>query len=370
MTLKTTPVPAANAAQKASKDKPATTIAALPAKSSVSNLTLGNADDALTLAKELQRFVKENKLTSNIQGKEFPNVEAWQFAGGLLGLASMLESIEDKTTENEIKWHATVQVIHIATGNVVGRGFASCSNKESTKKFFADYAICSMAQTRAVGKAYRLSLGWLMKAAGFEATPFEEMSEVGTSATVVESPAPTMAVSREPVAEAPASPLASVEGELLTASTKKLILLAIDAYDANAKGGEGYEAKLLDSLETMLEAAGQKVLVWLEKQPKKKAAGKRGSVPPADTSPCIVDEFKLHPTTDDRSPMVFATPEQKTEINRLIDLPVITRRERTMMILNINRLDDIRADDAIKVLAKTVEEREGGAGAVAVAAAA
>ncbi len=32
-----------------------------------------------------------------------------------------------------------------------------------------------MAQTRAVGKAYRNILAWLMKAAGFEATPAEEM---------------------------------------------------------------------------------------------------------------------------------------------------------------------------------------------------
>ena len=68
-------------------------------------------------------------------------------------------------------------------------GFATCSNKEHTKRSFADYAICSMAQTRAVGKAYRLSLGWLMKAAGYEATPAEEMHDVGTSAAVVASPA-------------------------------------------------------------------------------------------------------------------------------------------------------------------------------------
>jgi hypothetical protein len=32
-----------------------------------------------------------------------------------------------------------------------------------------------MAQTRAEGKAYRMLLSWLMKAAGFEATPAEEM---------------------------------------------------------------------------------------------------------------------------------------------------------------------------------------------------
>lgn len=168
-----------------------TTKVTKPAKSAVSSLTLGSADDALTLANELQKFVQKNNLTSNIQGKAFPNVEAWQFAGSLLGLSPMLESIEDKSTADEIKWHATVSIQNLNTGTIVGRGFATCSNKESTKRGFADYAICSMAQTRAVGKAYRLSLGWLMKAAGYEATPAEEMQDVGTSAAVV-APVPAM----------------------------------------------------------------------------------------------------------------------------------------------------------------------------------
>ena len=46
------------------------------------------------------------------------------------------------------------------------------------KRSFDEYAICSMAQTRAVGKAYRLLIGWLMKSAGYEATPLEEMDGV------------------------------------------------------------------------------------------------------------------------------------------------------------------------------------------------
>lgn len=177
-------------------------------KTVVSALTLGNADDALTLATELQKFVKDNKLTSTIQGKQFPNVEAWQFAGTLLGLSPMLESIEDKSSEREIKWAATVQLINVRTEKVVGRGYATCSNLEHSKKSFADYAICSMAQTRAVGKAYRLTLGWLMKAAGYEATPAEEMQEAGTEATVVVEPAPTQrppVAAPAPEASAPAS---------------------------------------------------------------------------------------------------------------------------------------------------------------------
>src|SRR6185369_14512327 len=43
------------------------------------------------------------------------------------------------------------------------------------KRRFDEYAIASMAQTRAIGKGFRNLLGWLMKAAGVEATPAEEM---------------------------------------------------------------------------------------------------------------------------------------------------------------------------------------------------
>jgi hypothetical protein len=32
-----------------------------------------------------------------------------------------------------------------------------------------------MAQTRAVGKAFRMKIGWLLKIAGYETTPAEEM---------------------------------------------------------------------------------------------------------------------------------------------------------------------------------------------------
>jgi hypothetical protein len=70
---------------------------------------------------------------------------------------------------------ATCEVRNITTGQLVATGIALCSNAEKTKRYFDEYAILSMAQTRAIGKAYRNLLAWLMKAAGFEATPAEEM---------------------------------------------------------------------------------------------------------------------------------------------------------------------------------------------------
>ena len=42
--------------------------------------------------------------------------------------------------------------------------------------FGDEYAILSMAQTRAIGKAFRNLIGWVIKMAGYESTPAEEMS--------------------------------------------------------------------------------------------------------------------------------------------------------------------------------------------------
>ena len=137
-----------------------------------------NKDSMLKLSTELSKLIKEKGLSSNIQGKQFVNVEGWQFAGASLGLMPIITSTQDLSNENAIKYMATCEVRNITTGQLVATGIALCSNAEKTKRYFDEYAILSMAQTRAIGKAYRNLLAWLMKAAGFEATPAEEMDFV------------------------------------------------------------------------------------------------------------------------------------------------------------------------------------------------
>lgn len=127
------------------------------------------------LAKELTRFIDDNRLSANIAGKKYVMVEGWQFAGSQLGLTAIPTDAENISNEKEVKYKASADVIHVATGTVVSRGFAICSNNEQKKKSFDEYAIASMAQTRAIGKAYRNNLSWLMKLAGFEGTPVEEI---------------------------------------------------------------------------------------------------------------------------------------------------------------------------------------------------
>lgn len=129
------------------------------------------------LAGQLTKFIDDNHLSSNIAGKKYIQVEGWQFAGSQLGLSAVVVSIDDISTETAIKYKATVEVVHNATGQIVSRGFAICSKKESKKASFDEYAIASMAQTRAIGKAYRNILAWLVRMAGFEGTPSEEIGD-------------------------------------------------------------------------------------------------------------------------------------------------------------------------------------------------
>ena len=147
-----------------------------------------NKDSMLGLSNELSRLIVEKKLTTNIKGKNYVNVEGWMFCGSALGLNPVITEVTDLTRRGtepgqvELKYMAKCEVRNINTGQLVATGVAICSSFEHSKKGFDEYAILSMAQTRAIGKAYRNLLAWLMKAAGFEATPAEEMDFVDAKA--------------------------------------------------------------------------------------------------------------------------------------------------------------------------------------------
>lgn len=154
-----------------------------------------NPEGANEIAKTIKHYATQNELVENIKGKPYPMVEAWQYAGLLLGLFPRVTKVEDLSKGDEIKYRAEVEVINKQTGEVMSSGIAICSNKESKKKYFEEYAICSMAQTRATGKAFRLLMGWMFKLAGFEGTPAEEMEEENTN---VKTQGPTVgAITKE-----------------------------------------------------------------------------------------------------------------------------------------------------------------------------
>lgn len=159
-------------------------------------LDIASPQNALNVAKTLQRFVNEQKLTVDIQGKNYPLVEAWQFAGSQFGLYPIMLDCKNESTYEEknyqwtdrrnnpkskktqhFKYRAIVEIRRYSDDKVFSRGSMVCTNDEFGKHEFAEYAVESMSQTRAEGKAWRMLLAWVMKAAGFEQTPAEEMEE-------------------------------------------------------------------------------------------------------------------------------------------------------------------------------------------------
>ena len=69
-----------------------------------------NKDSMLQLSNELSKLIKEKGLSSNIQGKQFVNVEGWQFAGASLGLMPIITATNDLSNETTIKYMATCEV--------------------------------------------------------------------------------------------------------------------------------------------------------------------------------------------------------------------------------------------------------------------
>lgn len=80
-------------------------------------------------------------------------------------------------------------VAEMQIGDRVFRAQAMCSNQEANWRNRDEYAIMSMAQTRASGKCARLPLGWIMPLAGYNPTPYEEM-EGAEQAQRMEHPEP------------------------------------------------------------------------------------------------------------------------------------------------------------------------------------
>lgn len=135
--------------------------------------------EAVQMAVLLKNLVVQQKLYVPIKGKNYAMVEAWQMAGFLTGMEVIVEEPKDLSNDKEVKYSCTAKLFK--GDKQIGVGYALCSSKEATKKSFDEYAILSFAQTRAIGKAYRNKIGFIMKLAGFQATPGEEMVKVDES---------------------------------------------------------------------------------------------------------------------------------------------------------------------------------------------
>jgi len=131
---------------------------------------------ATAVADSLKSVIKKQGLISNIQGKEYPRCEAWTLLGTMLGVFPVCVW----TKQVEGGWEARVEA-RTRDGSILGAAEAQCLRSERNWSNRDDFALRSMAQTRATAKALRMPLGFVMTLAGFEATPSEEMENHNTT---------------------------------------------------------------------------------------------------------------------------------------------------------------------------------------------
>jgi hypothetical protein len=129
---------------------------------------------AVEMANVLKDVIEKQGLFSDIQGKKYVKCEGWQTLGIMLGILPKEKDVKELADGS---YEASVELVSMRNGMVVGCGSALCGMDEKRWSGSQKYARRSMAITRATGKAYRISFGWIMNLAGYQSTPAEEMPE-------------------------------------------------------------------------------------------------------------------------------------------------------------------------------------------------
>lgn len=143
---------------------------------------------AAVVAKSLADLVRRQNLIVTIGQSEHVKVEGWTLLGSMLGVFPVVEwtrPVRATDGETVVGWEARVEA-RTRNGEVVGSAESECLRSERTWGKRDDYALRSMAQTRAVSKALRLPLGFVMQLAGFDPTPADEMPKPTSSGDVLE----------------------------------------------------------------------------------------------------------------------------------------------------------------------------------------
>jgi hypothetical protein len=139
-------------------------------------------------ARALVKIVERAKAYVEISGRKFIRIEGWVTLGALFGLSAQVTEVKRREGE-EITYEATA-VVTDRNGRVVSRATALCSSKERIWQGRDEYQIMSMAQTRAVSKAFRLALSAVVVLGGYEPTPAEEITPEPASEPTPTEPQP------------------------------------------------------------------------------------------------------------------------------------------------------------------------------------
>lgn len=128
---------------------------------------------ASAIATALDGVIQGKGMFHRIGSKQHVTIDGWQTLGAMLGITATIVWTREI---GEGDWEARAEAV-TADGRLVGSAEAMCCSAEGgmwagPKAINARRA---MAQTRAMSRAYRGPLGFVVNLAGYSATGFEEM---------------------------------------------------------------------------------------------------------------------------------------------------------------------------------------------------
>lgn len=143
----------------------------------------GDPEQQLAFAKKAADALMKVVKPAKINGKDYLQFGGWQTLGRFFGATVGVEWTKPVEQNGKVVGYEARAIVY-QRGEMISAAEAVCMRSERNWANRDEYAIKSMAQTRASAKALRNGFGWVAELAGLESTPAEEMD--GT----VSKPAP------------------------------------------------------------------------------------------------------------------------------------------------------------------------------------
>lgn len=145
---------------------------------------------AVEIANIARKVISDKKLYCEIKGNKYVYTQGWKLIANLLGLVPTIDidktkiQTEIKTLKNSEGKEYIVELIKVYAvaylkdrdGKEHGTAIGMCSSLEKNWYGRDETAILGMAQTRAIGRACKNALDWLITLAGYSDVPYEEIT--------------------------------------------------------------------------------------------------------------------------------------------------------------------------------------------------
>lgn len=132
----------------------------------------------------LKDIVEQANLIQKIQGNDYIKFEGWQTIAKFYNCTAGTEWTKPVMEGDKVAGWEARSYVKNEHGQIISSAESYCGRDEPQWKDKLNYAIRSMAQTRASAKALRQVFSWVVALAGYKPTPAEEMQGINQEKAV------------------------------------------------------------------------------------------------------------------------------------------------------------------------------------------